>query len=277
MMDVIFFDLDGTLLNKNSELSTYTIDTLHMLRDKNIAHTVATGRTMLSAQRVLGNHSFDLPHIYSNGVTVWDPRDNGLTLENLLNQNEVSYIVDYAQSIGITPFVNTVSSDSANHEHFVYHSPPKHQAEKDLINKYFAKSELIQRPLSSLSEDQAVTNISMIGDTQTIGEVDEYVSRYDSLVAYSGYAIEGDHLSWIDIHHRLANKGSAVQALSDQLGGSNIICFGDSYNDASMFKLAHESYAPQNAKDEIKKLASSVIGHHHEDGVAQFLRERFNL
>ena len=44
-----------------------------------------------------------------------------------------------------------------------------------------------------------------------------------------------------------------------------------------MFKLADESYAPENAKDVIKKSANAVIGHNHKDGIAHFLRERFSL
>jgi hypothetical protein len=44
-----------------------------------------------------------------------------------------------------------------------------------------------------------------------------------------------------------------------------------------MFELADESYAPANAKETIKKSASAVIGHNHDDGIAHFLRERFSL
>jgi hydroxymethylpyrimidine pyrophosphatase-like HAD family hydrolase len=44
-----------------------------------------------------------------------------------------------------------------------------------------------------------------------------------------------------------------------------------------MFALANESYAPENAKAEVKKAATTVIGHNHKDGIAHFLRERFSL
>ncbi len=67
-MDLIFFDLDGTLLNDASEISPFTKDTLILLGEKNIAYTVATGRTMLSAQRILDGHVFELPQIYNNVV-----------------------------------------------------------------------------------------------------------------------------------------------------------------------------------------------------------------
>jgi hydroxymethylpyrimidine pyrophosphatase-like HAD family hydrolase len=44
-----------------------------------------------------------------------------------------------------------------------------------------------------------------------------------------------------------------------------------------MFEQSDECYAPANAKEPIKALASQVIGFNHEDGVAHFLRERFSL
>jgi len=66
-MDLIFFDLDGTLLNKSSEISSFTKETLGLLGERDIAFTVATGRTMHSAQFVLQGQSFVLPHIYNKG------------------------------------------------------------------------------------------------------------------------------------------------------------------------------------------------------------------
>ena len=54
-----------------------------------------------------------------------------------------------------------------------------------------------------------------------------------------------------------------------------VICFGDNVNDIPMFELADESYATSNAADEIKKIATDVIGSCEEEGVAEFLKERF--
>ena len=61
------------------------------------------------------------------------------------------------------------------------------------------------------------------------------------------------------------------------LGLERVVCFGDSDNDLSMFEAADESYAPDNAKDVIKSAATAVIGHHDDEGIARFLRERFDL
>lgn len=276
-MDLIFFDLDGTLLNQTSEITPFTRETLGLLKDKGIAHTVATGRSMLSASQVIKGHEFELPHIYNNGVAIWNPQDKGLTLGNLLDHTEISTIVDAALKAKVAPFINTIDSYKDTHNHIVFHGKTHQQVEKDLISKYFSRTDATLLPLESLSSSSHVTNISMIGEAQTIRGIWEYLNEFDSLVAYSGQATEGKQYSWMDVHHRLANKGSAVENLKKQLGASNVICFGDGDNDLSMFALADECYAPDNAKEIIKEAASAVIGHHHEDGVAHFLRERFSL
>jgi hydroxymethylpyrimidine pyrophosphatase-like HAD family hydrolase len=132
-------------------------------------------------------------------------------------------------------------------------------------------------PASELPADADITNISAIGPDTAINAVAEMISDEDQLVAYMGTAIEDRSLSWIDIHHQSGSKGGAVQFLKQQLGFSRVICFGDSDNDLSMFQSADEAYAPENAKPDIKAAATAVIGHHDADGIARFLRERFEL
>jgi hydroxymethylpyrimidine pyrophosphatase-like HAD family hydrolase len=68
-----------------------------------------------------------------------------------------------------------------------------------------------------------------------------------------------------------------VEKLKKQLGLTHVICFGDGDNDLSMFNIADESYAMSNSSGIIKESATATIGHHDEDGVAYFLKDRFNL
>ena len=96
-------------------------------------------------------------------------------------------------------------------------------------------------------------------------------------MAYAGTSWEGEAWRWVDIHHSQASKGSAVDILRAQLGVSRVVCFGDGGNDVSMFQGADEAYAPDNATDEVKAAATSVIGHHDQDGIARFLRKRFEI
>ncbi len=49
--------------------------------------------------------------------------------------------------------------------------------------------------------------------------------------------------------------------------------FGDGKNDIDMFELEDESYAVQNAHEDLKRIATSIISSNDEDGVAKWLAE----
>ena len=273
-MDFIVFDLDGTLLNQHSQISSFTRDTLIKLNDNNIAYTVATGRALYSGQAIIDGHGFTLPHIYSNGVVTWDPQHQTLDLDNFLTVDEASYILETTLIQNVTPFISVVDEQ---HQHFIFHPAIQNPAEARLLETFRQQGQITVLPIDAMPTDARVTNISMIGDGDEIDRIFQSTQTKAHLIAYSGPAIEGNGLKWMDIHHNEANKGTAVQRLANQLGASRVICFGDSDNDLSMFAQAHESYAMANANDEIKAAATGVIGYHHEDGVAHYLREHYQL
>lgn len=53
-----------------------------------------------------------------------------------------------------------------------------------------------------------------------------------------------------------------------------MIVFGNGVNDIDMFQIANESYAVENACDELKQYATEIIHSNDDDGVAKWLNER---
>jgi hydroxymethylpyrimidine pyrophosphatase-like HAD family hydrolase len=74
---------------------------------------------------------------------------------------------------------------------------------------------------------------------------------------------------------RGATKAAAIRQLKEMLGVERIVAFGDGRNDLSMFALADECYAVENAHPDLKAAATAVIGSNREDGVARWLREHW--
>jgi Cof subfamily protein (haloacid dehalogenase superfamily) len=273
-VELIVFDLDGTLLNRSSEISAFTSDTLRLLSERNIAYTVATGRTLHGARAILEGHRFELPQAFKNGVMIWHPDRRQLSGSATLRASELDAVVDSCIRNGVTPFVFTLDEEQ---ESTVYHPQLRSAIEEELVRSFATEDSVRTRDLRDLPEDAAITHVNSIGDSKAIGGVIKSVQDEPHLVAYSGIALEGQDWRWIDIHHSDASKGGAVRTLKELLGLERVICFGDSDNDLSMFEAADESYAPENANDSIKSAATAVIGHHDEEGIAQFLRERFEL
>ena len=69
-MELVVFDLDGTLLNRDSALSGRTAETLRRLAERGIAYTVATGRMLHGSRELLEGHGFRLPLVLKNGVMI---------------------------------------------------------------------------------------------------------------------------------------------------------------------------------------------------------------
>lgn len=54
-----------------------------------------------------------------------------------------------------------------------------------------------------------------------------------------------------------------------------LIAFGDGRNDIDLFEIADEAYAVSNADENLKKIATGVIGDNNEDAVAKWLLNNF--
>ena len=273
-MELIVFDLDGTLLNREGQLTDYTRSTLAALSDQGVAYTVATGRTLHSAREILVGQGFRLPQIFKNGVMIWNPVSDDYSHRNFLTHGEIEHVLEAVLSQSLAPFIFTLEPGN---RHAVYHPPLHNQVEERLAAHLSGRDSLPVLPASELPALAEITNISALGEAAAVSAVERMIAAEPGLVAYAGDALEGNALRWIDIHHSDASKGGAVEILRQQLGASKVVCFGDSDNDLSMFALADEAYAPANAKSEVLDAATAVIGHHDEDGIARFLRQRFDL
>ena len=273
-MELVVFDLDGTLLNRESAISAYTSETLQLLSRRDIAYTVATGRTLHGARAALDGHHFPLPQAYKNGVMIWHPETQQFLSGATLTPGELDNVVRACLEQRLTPFLFTLDEDGGS---TVYHSPTLTDIERELIRSIGVEASVRVRGLDDLSAGATVTHVNAIGEGDAINAVLRSVNDEPHLVAYSGIALEGEQWRWLDVHHSDASKGGAIETMKRLLGVETVICFGDSDNDLSMFEVADVSYAPANASDEIKSAATAVIGHHDDEGIARFLRERFAL
>ena len=65
-------DLDGTLLNSNQTLSTYTIETINQLVDEDMLFSYATARSYQTAKKVTQGLQAPFPLIVYNGACIRD-------------------------------------------------------------------------------------------------------------------------------------------------------------------------------------------------------------
>lgn len=82
---------------------------------------------------------------------------------------------------------------------------------------------------------------------------------------------------WLEIIPKTVSKANAILQIKEYLGVEYIVAFGDGKNDMEMFEIADEAYAVENAVDELKDIATGIIGSNDSDSVARWLHDKFRV
>ena len=149
-----------------------------------------------------------------------------------------------------------------------------HLSEKEELDFVATRNDVRKHPIEHQDHlyDGDVFYISCISKKEILDPFYEQLKdRYQCLYSQDIYS----HDWWLEILPQNVSKANAIQQLKKYLNCNQVIAFGDGKNDISMFEMADQCYAVDNACDELKAIATDVIGHHDEDAVAKWLEENF--
>ena len=259
---LICSDIDGTLLNKDRELSQKTIAVVKDL--VNIPFILISSR-MPQAMEHLQNELdiTDLPMICYNGGLI-------LHKQRVLQSTEIH--IEIAHSL-----VN-FCKDTEIHTS-LYHAEEWYVPQMD----YWAKREgnntkvipLIQKLETTLNnwkiEGKGAHKIMCMGAEKEIDQLADFIETYhdDEIIGYRSKP------TYLEISPRIVSKKTALQTLLElqypELTFKNVMAFGDNYNDIDMLDASGTGVAVANAISEVLEVADVTTGTNKEDGVAIFL------
>ena len=272
-MELFVTDLDGTLINSKREVPKRSLEILNKLIEKGVNFTVATARTPATAVEILQNLNLKLPVALMNGVLIYDTKELKYIDIKGIEKESANKVLDIFKSYNKNPLVYGVKD---NHL-WVYHKEfenvyeynfYKERADKKL--KTFVKIENYKESII----DSNIINFVAFDNYEKIKAIAEEI-RCIKGITVNYYKDVYEDCYFLEAYSSEASKANGIKYLSKYIDYSKVICFGDNLNDIPMFELADEAYATANAAEEIKKIATNVIGSCEEDGVAEFLANRF--
>lgn len=270
MKTLFVSDLDGTLLTAKETVSEYSMRLLNKLIDEDgVLFTYATARSLNSAAKAVWGLRQNLPVILYNGAIVMEPW-NGNKLYN-------------------SHFTGTVRADIRRilHEYDVWPLVYSFLGNKERVSwlrgretggmkRYLSRRAGDPRlnPVDSpdeLKDDEIFyyTYIDAKERTDVLHAVFEKDARFRCIYQQETY--QSDY--WLEIMPAGTSKGAAATVLKERLGAEKLVAFGDALNDRELFRAADEAYAVENADEELKKVATAVIGYSEEDSVSKFIRD----
>ena len=260
-------DLDGTLLNRQDRISPFSIGTINGLVEKGMLFTYATARSLVSAAKVTEGLSTNIPVIAYNGAFIFQPSTGAILSREDFSEDERNRVKEVLNSFAITPLVYSFINGIEK----VSWMP---QNENDGIRRYLSQRRGDRR-FRAVNDPEALyggepfyfTCIGGKEELQPVCNVFSADSRFRCTMQQELYRPE----YWCEIMPAMASKASAVRKLREMWNCTKVISFGDAANDIPMFDISDECYAVSNAVDELKAVATGIIGSNEEDGVAEWL------
>lgn len=257
-------DLDGTLLRSNEATSEYTNNVINSLTDRGIFFSYATARSLITAKKVTRGINAQIPLIVYNGAFVIDNVTEEILIGNYFDES-VYKLLDELFANNVYPIVYAYIEGK---ERFSFVSELCTDGMKKFL--YSRSGDIRTNSVNTTDELKMgdIFYVTCIDEPEKLEPIyDKYKDIFHCVYQTDIYTKE----QWLEIMPLAASKSNAIRQLKALLGCEKLVVFGDGKNDIDMFELADESYAVENAHEDLKKYATDIILSNDEDGVAKWL------
>jgi Cof subfamily protein (haloacid dehalogenase superfamily) len=254
MIKLIVTDVDGTLLDNNSILTGLNKKVILECRREGIEVILATGKSIRSILFLVKLFGLGLPQITLNGSVVVN---KDLKIINA-TKIEPRYYFEAIRTIkkkGYSPLAALVNG-------------------KIFYEKYHPNMEAIKRVERKITKTK---NIETEYFSKNVANINVPIEETDPLDSYLREKFS-NRLQFVrsgefffDILSLEASKGNALATILKTLNikKDEIVVFGDSYNDISMFKESGLNIAVKNSYPEVLRQADIITEENYNSGLGK--------
>ena len=275
-MTLYISDLDGTLLNRQGQLSDDTRAGLTELLQQGLLFTVASARHVVSIRQLLAGLPLALPVVSSNGAFISDLATGRHELVQGMDADLGEALFALVRRHGQLPFLSVHTPEGDR----LFWQGVENAGQRHFVDERIENGDPRLRQCADLALQLGGGPLMTL---VVVGPQGPLQALFEDIQAQFGEAVQC-HLNedlyrpdwpWLTVHDRRATKDQAIHILAQRYGlqDREVVVFGDQVNDISMLRAAHRGIAMANAIAEVKAEAQAVIGHHDEDAVLQFLRQ----
>ncbi|MEK3993115.1 Cof-type HAD-IIB family hydrolase [Robertmurraya sp. FSL R5-0851] len=248
---VVFFDLDGTLLNKEKKLLESSKIAIKKLQENNILPVIATGRTPAKVQWVFDELNIDSYVAINGQYVVYEGKEihkeqldtkflHDITQFTTSNKHALAYVS-----------LSDVKSSIENHPYIKNVYEPHHMPYPSFGPNHYHTNPIYQLLLFCQDPDQTLYQ-ERYGDKKFV--------RWHPFV--------------LDVLPNGVSKATGITKFLEIAGiqKENTYAFGDDINDIEMFSLVGSTVAMRNAIPELKRISDFVTSSNEEDGILNGLK-----
>jgi len=251
---MIFFDIDGTLVNDQKIISSGTKLAIKELKNNGHEVAIATGRNLFMAQSIIDELELS-NYIVCNGAAGYLHKK--LVYENPLDQTQLEKLLKLA--------------DSNNHN-IIYETPDTLRRRNEEVDvKITTAMKSVGYGVPKFDPDFHLHN-SLVQCLIFYREDEKQLYENNQ---FSKFRFVRWHDSGVDVLPYDGSKANTVLrvALENGYGVEDTIAFGDGLNDLEMIEKVGTGVAMGNALESVKLRADKVTKSCNEDGIYIALKE----
>ena len=256
-------DLDGTVLDRDSEPAEVTAETLHRVRARGVRVFIATGRTPQTARPKIERIGLGEPAICSDGAVVVGPHAREILHDEAMPADLVRQVVLAIRAMAPDTAVTLDCGDRRYMDEAT-------AAFLEDWRQYARATEIgdierfLDRPVSRMFASKLSGGLVLDLEAMVLGRFGAEVQT----------CLMGSR-RFLEVVRRGVSKGEALARLlaEAEIDPGDAMAMGDDMNDATMFAVVGRSVAMGNAVDELKRLADDVGPPHDALGVAHALEK----
>ncbi|MEH7073217.1 Cof-type HAD-IIB family hydrolase [Neobacillus drentensis] len=231
---LVALDMDGTLLNKQGQVSEANRHAIQAAKDKGIIVVLSTGRSLTTSREHADSLELNSYLVTVNGSEIWD-ENRELVQRNLVKSEHIEWMWELSQQH------NTQFWAISTERNFHNEMP------EDIHRLEWMKF--------GFNIDDDNTRAIIMKELQDKGE----------------FELSNSTLKNIEVNLAGINKAKGLELVCSRLGleMKDVMAVGDSLNDLAMIKAAGMGVAMGNAQDLVKESADWVTATNEEDGVAK--------
>lgn len=258
---LIAFDVDGTLIGPELQISERVREAIARMQRAGIAGCLVTGRMYRATVPFARELGFETPLICYQGAAIIDPVSDEILAHTAL-PNEV-----------VRDLIAAAARDRMHLQ--LYRNDEYYCEARNAYSDLYASLSMTQPVIvPSLREAFAYspsTKAIVISEAPTAAWYAEQLAEL-----LKGRATVTRSLpEFVEIFDRAVDKGAALRFVAGRLGIEmrETVAIGDSWNDVPLLEAAGFAIAMGSAPDEVKAVCDAVVGDFAHDGVAQAIEK----
>jgi hypothetical protein len=266
MIKVIALDIDGTLFNAHEDIMPLTRKMLMKAHQEGITLILASGRSIHGLHSLASRLDFPLENtvfIGYNGASIVEASTQKILYQSIIDQDLAVSILQSTRQHPVTVMI------PVGDEIWV-------EEDQNPLVQYEAQTENLKLRLAQDISKLSLYPIKIMIASDKANLKAYYDQLPKALHDQAIFGRSGD--VYIDVTNLGCDKGSALKRFCElkEFDPSEVIAFGDNYNDLSMIAYAAYGIAMGNAEEDLKKVAHEVTLTNNEDGIGIWLQKHLS-